>query len=398
MNYTRQLEKGMNGADVRYIKDCLFKLGYYASSIKKISSNTFGNDTVDAVEKYQSKNKDVDGKKLQKDGIVGRKTWNAIVRDFEALKAPKTPSYSKVLKEGMVGEDVRYMKDCLFALKYYEASVKNISNNTFGENTVDAVVLFQKNNKDGDGKQLDDDGKIGSLTWNAIEREFKAGRKYEPPKAPAKPKISLDHLTHISPAHRDAIAKDLAKVSELRQKIVLEILEYACDASYKKEPRGMYQLGANLYNEDLKLNYADKAETERLAKRNPDYFDGGRKEWMLKRIAADPKIPVSDCSGMEVGLLRKYKLVSAKFDTTANGLCGNSYSKGIKKSELMPGDWVGKSGHIGIYVGGGFVVEFYGGAYGCQLTELDNRRGYDFLDKRFEKGSAWTKYRRPKFY
>jgi len=110
MNYTRQLEKGMNGADVRYIKDCLFKLGYYASSIKKISSNTFGNDTVDAVEKYQSKNKDVDGKKLQKDGIVGRKTWNAIVRDFEALKAPKTPSYSKVLKEGMVGEDVRYIK------------------------------------------------------------------------------------------------------------------------------------------------------------------------------------------------------------------------------------------------------------------------------------------------
>ena len=52
MNYTRQLEKGMNGADVRYIKDCLFELGYYALSIKKITSSTFGNDTVDAVEKY----------------------------------------------------------------------------------------------------------------------------------------------------------------------------------------------------------------------------------------------------------------------------------------------------------------------------------------------------------
>ena len=122
------------------------------------------------------------------------------------------------------------------------------------------------------------------------------------------------------------------------------------------------------------------------------------KQWMLERIAIDPKIPVSDCSGMPVGLLRKHKLVEAKFDTTANGLCGSTYSKSVKKSELMPGDWVGKSGHIGIYVGGGLVVEFYGGAYGCQLTELDNRRGYDFLDKRFEKGSAWTKYRRPKYY
>lgn len=392
MNYTRQLKKGDNGSDVRYMKDCLFELGYYAHSIKKISSNTFGNDTVRAVKKYQKANKDINGRQLDNDGIIGPLTWSAIKRDIEANSRPY---YSRVLKKGMNGSDVRYMKDCLFALNYYEASIKNISNSTFGSNTEDAVILFQKSNKDKNGKQLDDDGKIGPLTWNAVEREFKAGRKYE---VQAKPKISLDHLTHISPAHRDAIAKDLAEVSELRQKIVLEILEYACDASYKKEPRGMYQLGANLYNNDLKLNYADKAETERLAKRNPDYFDGGRKEWMLKRIEEDPKIPVSDCSGMEVGYLKEHKLVGATFDTTANGLCGNSYSKAINKSELIPADWVGKSGHIGTYVGGGLVVEFYGGAYGCQLTELDNRCGYDFLDKRFKKGSAWTKYRRPKYY
>lgn len=392
MNYTRQLKKGDNGSDVRYMKDCLFELGYYAPRIKKISSNTFGNDTVRAVKKYQKVNKDINGRQLDNDGIIGPLTWGAIKRDIEAKSKPY---YSRVLKKGMNGSDVRYMKDCLFALNYYEASIKNISNSTFGSNTEYAVILFQKSNKDKNGKQLDDDGKIGPLTWNAVEREFKAGRKYE---APSKPKISLDHLTHISPAHRDAIAKDLAEVSELRQKIVLEILEYACDASYKKEPRGMYQLGANLYNNDLKLNYADKAETERLAKRNPEYFDGGRKEWMLKRIEEDPKIPVSDCSGMEVGYLREHKLVGATFDTTANGLCGNRYSKAINKSELMPADWVGKSGHIGTYVGGGLVVEFYGGAYGCQLTELDNRYGYDFLDKRFRKGSAWTKYRRPKYY
>ena len=389
MNYTRQLEKGDSGSDVRYIKDCLFELGYYAPSVKKISSNTFGNDTINAVKKYQKANKDVDGKQLEDDGIIGKKTWQAIERD---MKKKALPTYSRVLEEDMSGDDVRYMKDCLLALKYYEADVKKISNNTFGANTLKAVLKFQKNNKDKNGDQLDDDGKIGSLTWNAIEREFKAGRKY------VEKKISLDHLTHISPANREKIAKDLAKVSKLRQEIVLEILEYACDASYKKEARGMYQLGANLYNNDLKLNYADKTETERLAKRNPDYFDGGRKQWMLKRIEADPKIPVSDCSGMEVGYLKKHKLVGATFDTTANGLCGNSYSKSIKKSELMPGDWVGKSGHIGTYVGGGFVVEFYGGAYGCQLTELDNRRGYDFLDKRFENGSKWTKYRRPKYY
>ena len=44
------------------------------------------------------------------------------------------------------------------------------------------------------------------------------------------------------------------------------------------------------------------------------------------------------------------------------------------------------------------MVEFYGGAYGAQLTELDNRRGYDFIKEKVVKGSAWTKFRKPKFY
>lgn len=392
MKYTRQLEKGDKGSDVRYMKDCLFELGYYSSDIKKIASDTFGNDTVKAVIKYQKANKDVDGKQLSDDGIIGRKTWSAIERDMEAKKLP---TYSRILKKGMSGDDVRYMKDCLFALNYFEEDTKKISSDSFGADTEKAVIKFQKLNKDNNKKQLDDDGKIGSLTWNAIVREFSAGNKYE---APKKKVPSLDHLTHIAPATRKAIAEDLAEVSELRRAIVLEILEYACDPYYKKEARGMYQLGANLYNEDLKLNYADKAETERLAKRNPDYFDGGRKEWMLDRIAKDSKIPVADCSGMEVGYLRKHKLVNPKFDTTANGLCGNGYSVKISKAQLKPADWVGKPGHIGTYVGAGWVVEFYGGAYGCQLTKLNKREGYDFLRKKMRSGSAWTKFRDPKFY
>lgn len=354
MTYTRLLKKGVKGDDVKYMQKCLNTLGYTLAQ-----DGSFGSKTQSAVKKYQKTHKDTSGKQLSVDGTIGTKTWGAIERDYKVKTANTTPTYTKVLKQGSSGEDVKYMKDCLFALNYYEAKITKISNNTFGSDTTTAVKKFQKNNKTNAGAQLKEDGQIGELTWNAIIREFKAGNKYK------ENIVSLDGLTHISTQKREAIAKELQNVSELRQDICKEILGYACDPDCKKEVRALYQLGANLYNTDLKINYADVAETEKLAKRNPDYFDGGRKEWMLEQIAKNPKLPVSDCSGMEVGLLRKHKLVSASFDTTANNLCGNSYSTSITKAKLTPGDWVGKSGHIGIYVGAGYVVEFGGGAYGC---------------------------------
>lgn len=293
------------------------------------------------------------------------------------------------LKQKMSGPDVRFVKDALFSLGFYASKIKQITNSTFGADTFVAVCKFQR------AKGLEDDGIVGPLTWAALEKALAAGKKEE--KEVEFP--SLDKMKHISAAHRAAIAKDLAKVSELRQKIVLEILNYAYDKDVPGEPRALYIFGANLYDKNLKLNYADAAEIEKHAKRYPAYFDGGRKQWMLEQVKKNPKLPASDCSGMEVGYLRKHKLVPKSFDTTANNLTtARQYSTPINKNSLKPGDWVGKSGHIGTYVGGGLVVEFYGGAYGCQLTNLNNRRGWNFVAKRLEAGSPWTRFCRPKFY
>lgn len=293
------------------------------------------------------------------------------------------------LKQNMSGPDVRFVKDALFSLGFYASKIKQITNSTFGADTFVAVCKFQR------AKGLEDDGIVGPLTWAALEKALAAGKKEE--KEVEFP--SLDKMKHISAAHRAAIAKDLAKVSELRQKIVLEILNYAYDKDVPGEPRALYIFGANLYDKNLKINFADAAEIEKHAKTYPSYFDGGRKQWMLEQVKKNPKLPASDCSGMEVGYLRKHKLVPKSFDTTANNLTtARQYSTPINKNGLKPGDWVGKSGHIGTYVGGGLVVEFYGGAYGCQLTELNNRRGWNFVAKRLEAGSPWTRFCRPKFY
>jgi hypothetical protein len=114
----------------------------------------------------------------------------------------------------------------------------------------------------------------------------------------------------------------------MRRNICLEILKYAYDPEYRtgNEVRALYMWGGNLYNTDLKLNIATKAKIEVGAKKNPDKYDGGRKEWMLSEVEKNPNLAASDCSGMEVGWLRKFKLTSNKFDKNADALGSTQFS------------------------------------------------------------------------
>jgi hypothetical protein len=80
--------------------------------------------------------------------------------------------YTRTLIKGMVGQDVRYMKDCLFTMKYYPATIKKITNDVFGNDTYKAVKKFQKNNIDATGAPLKIDGIIGRKTWDSIVNAF----------------------------------------------------------------------------------------------------------------------------------------------------------------------------------------------------------------------------------
>lgn len=388
MKYTRILKKGSTGEDVKYIQNCLISLNYSCGASG--ADGNFGSNTEKAVISYQKNHKDINNNRLSVDGIVGKKTWNAIERDFSNLNKIK---YTRLLKKDMSGNDVIYIKDCLFKLKYYPSNITKISNNTFGNDTYNAVLSYQTFNKDINGNKLKVDGIIGRKTWDAIIRDYEAGKvKLDVPSG------LLDNYTHISVDKREKIEAEIKNISKLRQEIILEILNYAYDKDVPGDVRALYIFGANLYDTNLKINYADEAEINRASRIYPQYFNNGRKEWMKEQVKRNPKLPASDCSGMEVGYLRKHKLVSNSFDTTANNLCSDKCSSTISKNELKPGDWVGFNGHIGTYVGAGYVVEFAGGAYGCQLTKLYDRELYDFIKKKIVQGSAWTKFRKPKFY
>lgn len=288
--------------------------------------------------------------------------------------------YTREIKKGMSGNDVFYIKNKLFDLGMYAPKIKKISSKVFRADSVLATKNFQTK------YHLDVTGTVNEVTWNKIEEESK-------PEPTPTPSGLLDEYTWIDPKKRAAIEKDLAKVSELRRNICLEILKYAYDPTYRKgDVRALYMWGANLYNTDLRINIATKAKIEAGAKKYPQHYDGGRKEWMLAQVEKNPNLPASDCSGMEVGYLRKFKLVKNTFDVNANSLGSKSYSIQVSKAEAIPGTFAHKDGHIGTYVGGGYVVEFVGGAYGCQLSARDKRKVWNFIDKKIHTMSDWTDY------
>ena len=82
MEFTRNLKKGMSGEDVRAVKEKLFALGFYSTKITKLTNNTLGSDSVDAIKRFQLKNG------LEPDGIAGKLTFAALFGGNPDINAP----------------------------------------------------------------------------------------------------------------------------------------------------------------------------------------------------------------------------------------------------------------------------------------------------------------------
>jgi cell wall-associated NlpC family hydrolase len=298
-----------------------------------------------------------------------------------------------LLKFGSRGALVKKYKDMLFALKYLHAS----THDRFGKDTEAAVKAFQKKNN------LKADGIIGNKTGPAIvlSYEYKTGMEGNDPQTPQITQylVPADY-PNISAAVITSINADLQDETAERIAIIKEALRWVF-------PYALYIFGANLYKPDLTVTVPTPAYIDARAKSRPQYFTGGRKDFMKKQYALAVKegrrIGCADCSGFVVGILRKLKMVKSSFDTTANGLY-HSYCKGIKKADLKPADLIFKrssSGHIphvGMYVGAGYTIEAAGGAYGVQMSQLNNHIIINQMTKAKEKHAAWKVFGDPKLY
>lgn len=281
----------------------------------------------------------------------------------------------RLIKRYVSGEDVRQVKDKLVELGY----LAKATHDRFGNDSYRAVKKYQQEHG------LEADGIVGPLTWASLFGD-------EPV-----PDIPLPE--YIKEPLASVLKKALADVSKERRELCLLALQYATDANNADYPRGFYIRGANLFDTDLTLHTMTEARLNKYFTKTAyePYYDGGRKEMMLLH-AADHNytIPGADCSGFIVGLWRKQGIVKPGFDANANSLY-NSYC--TKTDKPVPGDLCWKSGHIGLYVGGGYAVEAAGGAYGIQIVSASGKRNiYNFVKEKIDKLTGWTAYGDPKYY
>ncbi|MGW2841182.1 peptidoglycan-binding protein [Streptomyces sp. NPDC001493] len=137
-SYTTQ-QSGSSGAQVKAVQQLLNTQGYEAGSVDGV----FGAATTSAVQAFQR------ARGLSADGIVGAKTWTAL------LSAGTTPD----LRQGSAGEDVKRLQRSLTAALGSTVSVDG----DFGSGTATAVRTFQTDHG------LSVDGIVGTATWTALQ-------------------------------------------------------------------------------------------------------------------------------------------------------------------------------------------------------------------------------------
>jgi len=293
--------------------------------------------------------------------------------------------YTRMLQNGMIGADVLSAKRRLVALGFLHAATKS----KFGDETEVAVKKFQSVNG------LEVDGIIGEKTWAALFGDTSANT-CESTESTADKYYILDRFGAELKAE---LVADIETVSELRREICLDALQFAIDPYNPPDyPRSFYIRGGNLYNKDLTLNVMTESRLKSYFAKSSyaQYFDGGRKEMMLEASAESGfSTSGADCSGGIVGLMRAHEVYSSGFDASANTLHA---SHATDTNNPSAGDWHWKSEHIGLYVGAGRTVEWAGGAYGCQLTKMNDRRCYNFVDKKLHRMGAWETYCKPRKY
>lgn len=292
----------------------------------------------------------------------------------------------RVLHHGDSGEDVLFIKKQLFEKGYYPSSVKAINSDRWGNDTDKAVENFRS--------RFIPQGEINQTLWDAI--------------VSAEPLPEPEIPSNIGSTARLAIDHALQGISARRKAMVLNALMFAWDPEQPSEyPYSFYIRAANLYDGVGSLHVMTKARLDAYFARSAysQYFSNGRKEMMLKASEASGYTNSgADCSGGVVGLLRNAELVKSGWDCSADGFYKQTGSwSHVQPSEMLPGDLVHKSGHIGMFVGGGYTVSWEGGAYGCQLIQVgkdldQKRRDFDFVSRSYKTLGRWENYLHGKFY
>lgn len=148
-----------------------------------------------------------------------------------------------------------------------------------------------------------------------------------------------------------------------------QLAEY-CEEMYKHKDHWAYWYGT--YGNECTMK-----KYEAKKKQYPDHYGSSRTKGYMKDIELGRRC--ADC----VGMIKAFFWTGGKYDTTpkygtnncpdksANGMIALCKKTGkIKDIPDIPGLVVWKSGHIGVYVGGGYTVEMKGFDYDCRRNKV----------------------------
>ena len=161
------LRPGDSGSEVRQIQYYLSVLAYFDDQLPLPEfDGTFGPATEATVRAFQRQ------QGLAEDGIVGRDTWNAIIRQYDATRSSIAPGAlestdeiypGRVLTPGQTGRDVEVLQRFLIEAAQRNPQIPATQPtgvyDAATENAVRAVQALEG---------LPQTGVTGALTWNAV--------------------------------------------------------------------------------------------------------------------------------------------------------------------------------------------------------------------------------------
>ena len=142
-----------------------------------------------------------------------------------------------------------------------------------------------------------------------------------------------------------------------------ELVKYFQNAVDKKWGY-VWSLNGTLYTEAIARKYKERKKSTSEWRDPETYWTEDCAKWFGRMCA--------DCSGGIVGAIRTKN--PSYTDRTANTF-KNQFTKSGKIDSIpeIPGLAVWRSGHIGIYEGNGYILEFRGTNYGAVRTKVTNR-------------------------
>lgn len=294
------LQEGVDSPEVAKLQARLMELDYMEEDEP---TEHFGPITAYAVQLFQRKHD------LQIDGIAGGET-------LKLIYAEDAKHYT--VSEGVNGTDVEELQKRLAELGYLTSGATGY----FGTDTSKAVEAFQKRNN------LDVDGNVGSATREALYSED-AIKAPEPEPEPTATESKKTEKKESSSSKKNNSSKKESSSSSKKK-----------NTSSKKNNSSKKEKSTTKVPNDKSVSSLIKVAKQQLGKK---YVRGGKGP------------DVFDCSGFVYYCLNQagYKIGYM----TSAGWAGSSYAKVTSLSDMKKGDILCFKGHVGIYLGGGQMID-----------------------------------------